>query len=340
MKSLAIVVRDDAYDRILTPLTFAYTQAAQGVKVDLLVVLWAVRALTSRRAAALRVDPGNAHEAEWLKTRPQAEGDPVEIGDFLKLIVATGNATLYGCRYAACTFEVTPDADRRGRRHRRSRLVPRREGREGRSLPILLIWTPGDRLGSRVSGRGHGYRTYRTHGLHLPPFWAGGVDAVERKYGHGRTSALCRSPAGGGVDNGALPGVRHLAQDRAQAVHAGRRTGSRRWPTGRGGPGASSTGCRCRSRRRSSRSGARNPPGARASSGSCSRAGSATACRSPRARPSTKVAERHGLVEHARARRPRATGTPLSDAVAPNDLKVAPTSRASSASATAGSAIP
>ena len=46
------------------------------------------------------------------------------------------------------------------------------------------------------------------------------------------------------------------------------------------------------------------------------------------------VLDRHGLVEHARARRARATGTPLSEAAAPNDVSGAPTSRASSASAT------
>jgi len=32
------------------------------------------------------------------------------------------------------------------------------------------------------------------------------------------------------------------------------------------------------------------------------------------------VLDRHGLVEHPRARRPRATGTPLGDALAPNDI--------------------
>ena len=106
MKRLAIVIRDDAYDRLYTPLTFAYVAAKRGVEVDILFVLWAVRVLTEQGARAVRIDPQHAAEEAWFMDRLRRDGDPLEILDFIKMVKDTGHARLYGCRLAAATFDV------------------------------------------------------------------------------------------------------------------------------------------------------------------------------------------------------------------------------------------
>ena len=122
MENMAIVIRDDSYDKILTPLAFAYLQAAEGVQVDVLFVNWAVRALTEKGAKEIKILGDHAKDEAWVRAQVIKAGLPDDIYEILKAIKSTGNANFYACSLAASIFEVTEDT-----------LIPEAEGIIGAS---------------------------------------------------------------------------------------------------------------------------------------------------------------------------------------------------------------
>jgi peroxiredoxin family protein len=109
MKTLAIVVRDDSYDKILTPLAFAYLTAAEGVQVDMLFVNWAVKALTAEGAASLRIDGRHAVDEAKVREGVAKAGLPTDIYEVIKALKSTGNVNFYACSLAAAIFGVSQD---------------------------------------------------------------------------------------------------------------------------------------------------------------------------------------------------------------------------------------
>jgi len=106
MKSMAIVVRDDSYDKILTPLAFAYLTASEGTQVDMLFVNWAVKALTAEGAAALRIDGRHAAEEAMVRAGVAKAGLPPEVYDIIKALKGTGCVNFYACSLAGAIFGV------------------------------------------------------------------------------------------------------------------------------------------------------------------------------------------------------------------------------------------
>lgn len=114
MKKLAIVVREDAYDRLLTPLAFAYGAAASGVETDFLFVNWAVRLLFADGEPAPVSHP---NQDAWLKQQVAKAGLPAEIRDVIRALKDTGKVRFHACSLAAQIFDM--DA---------KKLIPEAEG--------------------------------------------------------------------------------------------------------------------------------------------------------------------------------------------------------------------
>jgi peroxiredoxin family protein len=109
MERLAIIVREGSYDRVLTPLAFAYLAAASEVHVDMLFVNWAVRAVMKEQSRSLPMSAEHADELEYVRERVAAAGLPPDVPDIISAIKATGNVNLYVCSLAASIFEANED---------------------------------------------------------------------------------------------------------------------------------------------------------------------------------------------------------------------------------------
>jgi peroxiredoxin family protein len=109
LKSLAIIVRESSYDRVLTPLAFAYLAAASDVKVDVLFVNWAVRVVMQGESEKLPMSAEHADELQYVRDQVAGAGLPPDIPDIIAAIKGTGNVNLYVCSLAAKIFGATPE---------------------------------------------------------------------------------------------------------------------------------------------------------------------------------------------------------------------------------------
>ena len=107
MERMAIVIRDDSYDKILTPLVFAYLAAGtDDVEVDILFVNWAALAMTEKGAAELVIDGRHASHEALIRQKVAEAGLQNDILTILRALKETGKVRFYVCSLAARIFGV------------------------------------------------------------------------------------------------------------------------------------------------------------------------------------------------------------------------------------------
>jgi peroxiredoxin family protein len=122
MKSMAIIVRDDSYDKLLTPFAFAYLQASEGCQVDMLFVNWAVLTLTEEGAKNIKTQGDHAKDDQWIRERVAMAGLPNDLNTLIKALKETGSVNFYACSLASTIFGVNED-----------NIIPEAEGIVGAS---------------------------------------------------------------------------------------------------------------------------------------------------------------------------------------------------------------
>ena len=110
LSRLAMIVRDDAYDRVLTPLVFAYVAACSDVTVDMLFVNWGVHVVMQGEADRLPMSAGHAADDGMLRERVGHTGLPPSVPDIIRELKATGKVNIYVCSMAAHLFGATPES--------------------------------------------------------------------------------------------------------------------------------------------------------------------------------------------------------------------------------------
>lgn len=107
MKRMSMIVRQDAYDLVLTPFAFAYLGASEYDEVNMLFVNWAVRLLTKQGVEAIKPSADHAGTAiELIEERVSSVGLPADIYGIIKKLKETGKVNIYACSLAAQIFGV------------------------------------------------------------------------------------------------------------------------------------------------------------------------------------------------------------------------------------------